>query len=434
MKTKPQWLIDQEAAKKAARSEAAPENKKLEVKDATDMFSRSKDFKPTQTPTRAKEEIKKEKKVKIVKEEGRKSKRRRNSTEEEEERAGASARKKSLTPSKRSLTLRPSGSRSPPSLTKRSDAVTSVAVKPKKAPVIVSLDSDDDDDDESLYKPPPQRPPVKKLEPKQQPTPTQDDESDIDSDEEFPELVRNAKAKAKQQELERLRRSSELQRADGTSESPAVEEGPNPPIKIFIDPRIPDTQPLVVTRKWNQRFREVRNAWCERQSFVADFAETVIFTWKGIRIFDVASCKSLGIKLNEDGEPYLPGSDGIDEDMSQIVLVATTLAIVEQEKKAAAEEEKRKEDQSNGITAGPPAAPEKKKVKIMLNAKDYPTHKLIVQEDTTFERIAHNFRRVHKVPDDKQITLMWDGEPLEPSNVVRDTEIEDMESIEVHIK
>lgn len=285
---------------------------------------------------------------------------------------------RSLSPSKRSLSLRSSGSSSPQSLMKRYDAVTSAAVRPKKAPVVVSLDSDDDDDD--LYSAPPPRPPVKKPEPKQQPTPVQDDDSDTDPNEEFPELVRKARERAKQQELDNKRRSSELQRADGLSESPAVDPGPNPPIKIFIDPRIPDTQPLMVTRKWNQRFREVRNAWCERQDFVADFADTVIFTWRGIRIFDVASCKTLGIKLDDDGEPILAGQDGIDEDMSQIVLVATTVAILEKEKEAAAEERKRKEDESNGLTAGPPVAPEKKKVRIMLNAKDYDTHKLIVQE------------------------------------------------------
>lgn len=252
-------------------------------------------------------------------------------------------------------------------------------MKPKWAPVVVSLDSDDDDDD-SLYTAPPPRQPVKKSEPKQQPTPTQDDESDIDSDEEFPELVRKARERAKQQELEKQRRSSELQRADGSSESPAIDEGPNPAIRILIDPRIPDTEPLIVTRKWDQRFREVRNAWCERQPFVKDFADTVIFTWRGIRIFDVASCKSLKITLNDDGEPVLAGKDGIDEDMSQIVLVATTQAIIDKEKEVAAEEAKRKEDEANGITVGPPAAPDKKKVKIILNAKDYATHKLIVQE------------------------------------------------------
>lgn len=252
-------------------------------------------------------------------------------------------------------------------------------MKPKKAPVVVSLDSDDEDED-NLYTAPLQRRSFKTPEPKQQPTPTQDDESDTDPDEPFPELARKARERAKQEELEKQRRYSEAQQADGGSESPTVDAGPNPPIKILIDPRIPDTQPLMVTRKWDQRFREVRNAWCERQGFVADFADTVIFTWRGIRIFDVASCKSLGIKLDEDGEPIFKGQDGIDEDMSKIVLVATTTAIIEKEQKAAAEEKKRKEDEANGITAVPSAAPEKKKVKIMLKARDYDTHKLIVLE------------------------------------------------------
>ncbi|RDI87290.1 hypothetical protein Vi05172_g2933 [Venturia inaequalis] len=433
MKAKPQWLLEQEAERKAAKTEVKPEDNKEKIKDATDMFSRSKDFKLPQISTRPKAEFKKERKPKKVKEEGKKSKRRRYSTEEEEEDAGAPARKTSLTPSKRTLALRSSGSSSPRSLTKRYDAVTSAAVKPKKAPVVVSLDSDDEDED-NLYTAPLQRRSFKTPEPKQQPTPTQDDESDTDPDEPFPELARKARERAKQEELEKQRRYSEAQQADGGSESPTVDAGPNPPIKILIDPRIPDTQPLMVTRKWDQRFREVRNAWCERQGFVADFADTVIFTWRGIRIFDVASCKSLGIKLDEDGEPMFKGQDGIDEDMSKIVLVATTTAIIEKEQKAAAEEKKRKEDEANGITAVSSAAPEKKKVKIMLKARDYDTHKLIVLEDTTFEKIANNFRLVHKIPDNKHITLMWDGEALEPSDVVGDTEIEDMESIEVHIK
>jgi hypothetical protein len=29
---------------------------------------------------------------------------------------------------------------------------------------------------------------------------------------------------------------------------------------------------------------------------------------------------------------------------------------------------------------------------------------------------------------------MWDGDVLEPGDIMKDTEIEDMESIEVHIK
>lgn len=93
MKAKPLWLLNREAAQKAAKMEVKPEDNKEKIRDATDMFSRSKDFKLPQSSSRSKVEIKKEKKPKSVKEEGRKSKRRRNSTEQEDEDAGAPARK-----------------------------------------------------------------------------------------------------------------------------------------------------------------------------------------------------------------------------------------------------------------------------------------------------------------------------------------------------
>jgi hypothetical protein len=265
-------------------------------------------------------------------------------------------------------------------LTKRYDAAATAAAKPKKKPVVIALDSDDDDDDD-LYSAPQPKKPVK-AETKRQPTPAQDDESEIDPNEEFPELVKKARERAKQQELEKRRRSSETLRENGISEvaSPAVEEGPNPTISIFIDPRIPDARPLLVTRKWNQRLREVRTEWCKRQDFVADFADTVILTWRGIRVFDVASCKSLGIELDVNGQAILSGRDGIDESGEKVLLVATTPALIEEEKKAAAEAERKREDEANGITTNVAPAPERKKIRIILNAKNYPPHKLIVME------------------------------------------------------
>lgn len=257
------------------------------------------------------------------------------------------------------------------------------AVKPRRKAEVIAIDSSDDDDD--LYSAPrpaprPQKP--VKAETKQKPAPAEDDESEIDPNEEFPELVKEARARAKQQELEKRRQISEALRDNGIleSKSRAVEEGPNPVISIFIQPQIPGTQPLLVTRKWNQRLKEVRTAWCQRQDFVADFADTVILTWRGIRVFDVASCKSLGIELDMNGQPILSGRDGLDESGERIVLVATTPALIEEEKKAAAEAKRKREDEANGITTSTAALPEKKKIRIILNAKDYPQHKLIVME------------------------------------------------------
>jgi hypothetical protein len=288
---------------------------------------------------------------------------------------------RSLTPSNKSPLL--SHSSSPQSLTKRYDAAMTAAAKPRRKAEVIAIDSSDDDDDlYSAPRPAPRSQKPVKAETKQKPVPAEDDESEIDPNEEFPELVKEARARAKQQELEKRRQISETLRGNGIleSKSRAVEEGPNPVISIFIRPQIPGTQPLLVTRKWNQRLKEVRTAWCQRQDFVADFADTVILTWRGIRVFDVASCKSLGIELDMNGQPILSGRDGIDESGERIVLVATTPALIEEEKRAAAEAKRKREDEANGITTFAPAVPEKKKIRIILNAKDYPQHKLIVME------------------------------------------------------
>jgi hypothetical protein len=55
-------------------------------------------------------------------------------------------------------------------------------------------------------------------------------------------------------------------------------------------------------------------------------------------------------------------------------------------------------------------------------------------QETTFERIAGAFRREQKIPDDKEITLRFDGDVLDPGDKMGDADIEDMDSIEVHIK
>jgi len=122
-------------------------------------------------------------------------------------------------------------------------------------------------------------------------------------------------------------------------------DGPDPPLQILIDTKIPNTKPLVVKRYYRDNMRIVRKTWCERQGFSAEQTKSVILTWRGKRVYDVANCKSLGIELNRRGEPVIKvGVDGYDDEGDKIVFVATTHEILEQEKKAAEEAAKRKEE------------------------------------------------------------------------------------------
>ena len=55
-------------------------------------------------------------------------------------------------------------------------------------------------------------------------------------------------------------------------------------------------------------------------------------------------------------------------------------------------------------------------------------------QTTTCEKIQNAFRTQYKVAANTQVTLMFDGEELEPGQDVQDTELEDMDCIEVHIR
>lgn len=48
--------------------------------------------------------------------------------------------------------------------------------------------------------------------------------------------------------------------------------------------------------------------------------------------------------------------------------------------------------------------------------------------------MAGAFRSTKGVAADKQITLMFDGEPLEPACEIKNSEVEDMDKIEVLIR
>jgi len=155
-------------------------------------------------------------------------------------------------------------------------------------------------------------------------------------------------------------------------ETDSKSDGPNPPLHILIDTKIPATKPLVVKRYYRDNMRIVRKTWCERQGFSAEQTKSVILTWRGKRVYDVANCKSLGIELNHRGEPLIKaGADGYDGEGDKIVFVATTFEIVEQEQKEAA----RRKDDSDGEIQ--PA--QEQLVRIVLRAKNRDDLKISVK-------------------------------------------------------
>ena len=62
------------------------------------------------------------------------------------------------------------------------------------------------------------------------------------------------------------------------------------------------------------------------------------------------------------------------------------------------------------------------------------TQALTMGKDTECGHLASVYKLNRGVPKDQPITLLFDGDRLPPMDRIADTEIEDMDVIEVHFK
>ena len=378
------------------------------LSNGANLFHRS-----NQTYVDSAAEVERERKKKLARKErerarredseARSGKRRRISSDEEDENNGSSSDEKSSqveehkvapTPSKKdcvsiSTPVSPQTSRvSPKTLLERYEAaidakVSSIEKKLKAKPSdIINIDDDEndlelqadkDDDDIAVVNPP-------------RPSGLDDQPP---SDEEFPELARQARDKARRKRLEADivsttpdpspsgSSNSQLQRSQSLHQSTPPPPAPDPVLQILITSTVPNTEPLIVNRKLSQRLKEVRITWTERQQFTSDFAESVFLTWRGRRLFDVASCKSLGITVDPNGNIRTRG-DSLEDLDGKIHMEAMTAEIFEAYKKAKMHEVA----EGREAPAEEPVFKEEKKevqIRIILKARGFADVKIIVK-------------------------------------------------------
>ncbi|KAK7550691.1 hypothetical protein IWX49DRAFT_371761 [Phyllosticta citricarpa] len=264
-----------------------------------------------------------------------------------------------------------------------------------------------------------------------------DPDDDIDeSDPEIREMIRQSRRKKRLAGENRARatppsaiglerQGSASSLGIGTPQSPSQ---PDPPIHLFIQPRIPDTKALLVTRRLSQRLQEVREAWCRKQGFDEEMTRTVILTHRGVELFDVATPKSLGLSLNSEGQlvnRYSKNTD-LEEDVNKIALVATTKEI----HKADKEESKRKAERQP--TPEPEPEPEEKQIKVVIKSKDQKDCKFIVKPSTEFGKMAKSAMNRMKLTTHLTPYLCFDGERLDPDGTMADLDdFEDEDAIDM---
>lgn len=220
-----------------------------------------------------------------------------------------------------------------------------------------------------------------------------EDDSLLASDEEFPELARKAREKTRQKQLEAEAASATLDPSQSDTGNRSLQRSfslqqptPSPQpvddiVSILITSRIANTTPLIVNRRISQRLKDVRVTWCDRQGFTPEATATVFLTWRGKRLFDVTTCKSLGIGVSAEGTIVMKGEkDLLGEEERQIHMEAMTEEILEDFKKSkrrAIDDEDTEESARQGSEQA--ERPPEEQVRIILKAKGLDDFKLKVK-------------------------------------------------------
>ncbi|KAJ5130176.1 uncharacterized protein N7515_006215 [Penicillium bovifimosum] len=92
----------------------------------------------------------------------------------------------------------------------------------------------------------------------------------------------------------------------------------DPVVQIIISSDISNTKPLLVQRKMSQSLGDVRIAWCNRQNFSPEIQSSVYLTWKGRRLFDVTTCRSLGAQAVKGSSSIIDLEDDSQDSQDEL--------------------------------------------------------------------------------------------------------------------
>ena len=258
--------------------------------------------------------------------------------------------------------------------------VKEIEKKPVPQPSnIIDLEESDDDEDlkvTQVNKPPP---------------PPPEEEDFPASDEEYAELVRKAREKARRKRLqddilaETQKQPISLERDSVSQQSFSAHASTPPPpldpeVFILVTSRLENAVPLIVKRRLSQRLKDVRLSWCLRNQFTEDMTGSIFLTWRGRRLFDVTSCKSLGIAVDEEGRVMAKDQDDILADEERkIHMEAMTEDIYEEYQKAKRRATEQQDEDKEEEQPPPEQKLSEVQVKLILKAKGFADFKLIAK-------------------------------------------------------
>lgn len=226
----------------------------------------------------------------------------------------------------------------------------------------------------------------------------------------------------------------------------------DPVVRILITSEIPNSNSLIVHRKMSQGLRDVRLEWCRRQDIPTEVQSSVYFTWRGRRLFDVTTCKSLGVKAKKSSASSNHGILGIGDDpvsedgeqeLLQIHVVATTENADLLHRPGPTMSTGPGAGNTNATTNNPSEASpnpgedqqnQNQLLKLILRSPDLDDLKIKARPKTLVSKLISAFREKHMIASDQDLLIHFDGDRLDPDTSLQEHDIDDLDMLEIQIK
>ncbi|KAH7196972.1 ubiquitin-2 like Rad60 SUMO-like-domain-containing protein [Fusarium flagelliforme] len=243
-----------------------------------------------------------------------------------------------------------------------------------------------------------------------------------EEEDEFAEYIRKAQEnRARQQALQ----------SPNTNESPKKEA-----ISVMITSSIPNSGTLVAKFLFDKQLRVARNAWVahQRKKGLQLNTDDIILTWRRTKIYNTSTLNGLGIRPCGNGRVEADGlgSAGFSNNRSVVHIEAWTPELFQEMEQK--EELQRRRDAGELSDEEEPQQEERERFIITLKARDIQPLECKVMPETTVDTLIAVFRKQRQIGPDKEVSLWWDGDRLEEHIEMEQAEIEEHDTIEVHVQ
>ncbi|KAF5865665.1 hypothetical protein ETB97_003083 [Aspergillus alliaceus] len=206
-------------------------------------------------------------------------------------------------------------------------------------------------------------------------------------------------------------------------------------VQILITSKLENTKSLIVHRKISQSLRDVRLAWCNRQSIPKDMQSSIFLTWKGKRLFDVTTCRSLGIDMTRGIADNLIYGDYLQHGSKEVIRIHMEAATEDNVMPT-------NDRQASPISCSRSAqefttigeSSKRLAIEIVLKCPGLDDFSLSIIPSMQISQLVDVFRDAKGIPAGQEVYLVFDGDRLNPSRCLTDYDMAHGDLVEVMIK